>query len=86
MDAAIRAQVARQRLARTDTDVGVTQHLARIGVLGWTIVTPPLAGLITGRWLDHRAGSGVTFSAALLLAGFVAGGLSAWKWMNHPHA
>ena len=86
MEAAIRQRINRQQTGETDGDVNVTQHLARIGVLGWTIVTPPLGGLLLGRWLDHRWGTGVAFSAGLLMAGFAAGGWSAWKWMSHPHA
>lgn len=86
MDTAIRRHIQRQKTGETDGSVNVSQHLARIGVLGWTIITPPLAGLLVGRWLDHRTGSGVAFSAALLLAGFAVGGWSAWKWMSHPHA
>lgn len=85
LQAAIRQRMTRQRSGEMDGDVNVTQHLARIGVLGWTIITPPLAGLLLGRWLDHRSGTGVTFSAALLLGGFAAGAWSAWKWMSHPH-
>ncbi|GCD52937.1 MULTISPECIES: AtpZ/AtpI family protein [Acetobacter] len=86
MEAALIRNERRMKQAQTDTDVSVSQHLARIGVLGWTILTPPLAGLLIGRWLDRHIGSGVAFSALLLFAGFAGGGFSAWKWMNHPHA
>lgn len=85
MEAAIRRRMDRQKAGETDGSVNVSQHLARIGVLGWTIITPPLFGLLLGRWLDHRVGTGVVFSAVLLLAGFAIGGWSAWKWMGHPN-
>ncbi|NHN87821.1 ATP synthase subunit [Acetobacter sp. LMG 1627] len=86
MEAAVRQQTDR-RTGVSDQEVNVTTHLAHIGALGWTIVTPPLGGMLAGRWLDHHLmGKGVLFSAALLLLGFGVGGWSAWNWMNHPHA
>lgn len=46
------------------------------------IVTPLLLGLLVGRWLDRLLGSGVLFSAALVVAGAGLGLWSAWRWMH----
>lgn len=67
-------------LAEGDASVG--RQLAQIGVLGWIIVTPTLAGLFAGRWLDDRLNTGVFWSAPLLMLGVGIGGWTAWKWMR----
>ena len=41
-----------------------------------------LLGLAAGRWLDHRLGGGITFTAALLLLGLGLGAWAAWRWMH----
>jgi ATP synthase protein I len=51
-------------------------------VLGWIFVTPTLAGLFLGRWLDARLETGVFWSAPLMLLGLCIGFWTAWKWMN----
>lgn len=63
-------------------DVSIGRRLAQIGVLGWIIVFPMLAGLFVGRWLDHHFSSGVFWSAPLLMVGLGLGGWFAWKWMR----
>jgi ATP synthase protein I len=63
-------------------DMSVGRRLAQIGVLGWIFVVPTLAGLFFGRWLDARLGSGIFWSAPLMLLGLCLGAWTAWKWMN----
>ncbi len=81
--------VTQARLRRTrrmrwlrEGDMSVGRRLAQIGVLGWILVLPTLAGLFVGRWLDARFEAGIFWSAALLLLGVCIGGWAAWKWMN----
>ena len=59
-------------------------NLAMIGALGWLIVIPTLAGIFAGNWLDRRAGGGITFTAALLVAGLALGAGLAWQRMHRP--
>jgi ATP synthase protein I len=78
---------ARRRRNRRDRwlregDMSVGRRLAQIGVLGWIFVTPTLAGLFFGRWLDARLGSGLFWTAPFMLLGVCIGGWTAWKWMN----
>jgi ATP synthase protein I len=61
----------------------VARHLAQIGVLGWIIVVPILIGIFAGRWLDRTFGSGLFYTAPLLMLGAVLGCWSAWKWMKN---
>jgi ATP synthase protein I len=72
----------RQRQWLSEGQPSTLRFVGQIGVLGWIIVTPILAGLFIGRWLDHRLGTGIFWSAPLLLVGVVIGGYSAWKWMH----
>jgi len=80
-DAARRA-ATRSREARDNPEPSLGARLGQIGILGWTIVVPTLLGLFAGRWLDHRLGSGIFFSAPLMIVGIVIGFWSAWKWMH----
>jgi ATP synthase protein I len=63
-------------------DMSVGRRLAQIGVLGWIFVSPTLAGLFFGRWLDARFGTGIFWSAPMMLLGLCLAGWTAWKWMN----
>ena len=80
----IRRRIARYRAWQRAGEPAVGRQLAQIGVLGWIIVTPMLVGLFIGRWLDHGLGTGVFWSAPLLLLGTVLGCWSAWRWMHEP--
>ena len=77
-------QLRRDRRARwlREGDMSVGRRLAQIGILGWILVIPTLAGLFMGRWLDTRLSSGVFWTAPFMLLGLCLGGWTAWKWMN----
>ena len=57
----------------------LARNLALVGTLGWLIVVPALLGALGGHLLDHHAGTGVTFTLALILAGVVLGCWLAWS-------
>ncbi|MEO5375710.1 MAG: AtpZ/AtpI family protein [Alphaproteobacteria bacterium] len=69
----------RLALRRREDTRPVIRNLALIGALGWLIVMPTLAGTFLGRWLDHTLGSGITWTAALMLVGVVLGCRLAWN-------
>ena len=79
---AIQRAVSRLRRGRAEGEPSVSWQLGQIGVLGWIVVTPLLAGLFLGRWLDHRFLTGVFWTAALIFAGGAFGFWSAWRWMH----
>jgi ATP synthase protein I len=60
----------------------VARRLSQIGVLGWIIVTPMLIGVFVGRWIDTKLGTGIFWTAPLLMLGVALGCWSAWKWMR----
>lgn len=72
----------RHRLWQSQGEPSVIRFVGQIGVLGWIIVTPTLAGLFIGRWVDSRLSSGIFWSAPLMLVGVVIGCWSAWRWMH----
>lgn len=79
---AVRQHQARRRRALREGDASVVRRLAQIGVLGWMIVVPTLLGTFAGRWLDRVFGSGLFFTAPLMILGLVLGCWSGWKWMQ----
>ncbi len=79
---AVRKQEERRKHWRNEGEPSVMRFVGQIGVLGWIIVAPTLIGLFIGRWLDHRFGSGIFWSAALLVLGVTAGFWSGWRWMH----
>lgn len=66
----------------SEGDMSVGRRLAQIGILGWIIVTPILAALFFGRWLDNYLEAGIFWTSPLLIFGLGIGGWTAWKWMN----
>ena len=79
---AVRKRQERRTRWLTEGQPSVARFFGQIGVLGWIIVAPALIGLFFGRWLDHKLGTGIFWSAPLLLLGVVIGFWSAWRWMH----
>lgn len=71
-----------RRRQQAEGEPSVIRFVGQIGVLGWIIVTPALIGLFGGRWIDSRLGTGIFWSAPLLLVGVCIGCWSAWRWMH----
>jgi len=78
----VRQQQARRSTWLREGDLSVGRRLAQIGVLGWIIVSPMLAGVFIGRWLDDRFETGVFWTAPLLMLGLALGGWFAWRWIK----
>ncbi|MDJ0390514.1 AtpZ/AtpI family protein [Roseomonas sp. E05] len=78
----VRLYAARRRRARREGEPGVARYLAQVGTLGWMVVTPALIGLFLGRWLDRSFGTGIFWSAPLLMLGVALGCWSGWRWMH----
>lgn len=79
---AARQAAERDLRGREEPEPSLGSRLGQIGILGWAIVLPTLMGLALGHWLDRTFGTGVFFSAPLLMIGAAAGFWSAWKWMH----
>ena len=79
---AVRTRRARRERAQREGERSIGQDLAMVGVLGWTIVLPTLAGIFAGRWLDSSLATGVFWTLGLLVAGLALGCMLAWKRMH----
>ncbi len=79
---AVRKQKDRQERWCTEGEPSLIRFVGQIGVLGWIIVVPTLIGVFIGRWLDHSFGTGIFWTAALLVFGVALGFRSAWTWMH----
>jgi ATP synthase protein I len=82
MAAAVRKRQKRLKEWLNEDEPSGMRYVSQIGVLGWIIVVPTLIGLFIGRWLDYTFGTGVFWSAPLLLLGAAFGFWSAWRWMH----
>lgn len=80
----VRRRLERQRRWLREGDPTLARQFARVGVLGWMIVTPMLLGVLFGRWIDRLLGTGIFWTAPLLFVGLAIGCWSAWKWMQKP--
>ncbi|HUK07428.1 MAG TPA: AtpZ/AtpI family protein [Stellaceae bacterium] len=78
---AVKTREERRARWQREGERSIGQNLAMIGALGWTIVTPTLIGIFTGRWLDRHFGSGIFWTLGLLVLGLALGCTLAWKRM-----
>jgi ATP synthase protein I len=75
------AKAARKLRARNSTQ-GVWFGLGMMGLVGWSVAVPTLAGAALGIWLDHRHPGNHSWTLTLLIAGLVIGCLNAWHWVD----
>lgn len=79
---AVRERRVRRERWHSEGEPSMMRFVGQIGVLGWIIVAPTLIGLFMGRGIDRWLGTGIFWSAPLLLVGVAIGCWSAWRWMH----
>lgn len=79
----IDAKAARKLKARRNITPGVWFGLGMMGLIGWSVAVPTLAGAGLGIWLDKHYAGQHSWTLALLVAGLVIGCLNAWHWVSH---
>ena len=57
---------------------GSWTSIAILGVVGWSVALPTLAGVAIGIWIDQRWPSRFSWTLMLLIGGLVFGCVSAW--------
>jgi ATP synthase protein I len=72
-------RAARRAFWQAHGERSVARNLAMIGALGWLVITPTLAGVFAGRWLDRRLASGIFWTGGLIVAGLALGCVMAWR-------
>jgi ATP synthase protein I len=76
------AKAARKLKARRNPSQGVWFGLGMMGLVGWSVVVPTLAGAALGVWLDNRQPGHYSWTLMLLVIGLVIGCLNAWHWVS----
>ncbi len=74
------AKAARKLRARKSTH-GVWLGLGMMGLIGWSVALPTLAGAALGIWLDNRHPGSYSWTLMLLIIGLSIGCLNAWHWV-----
>ena len=78
------SKARRKRNAEPDGSPAIWHGLSLMGIIGWTVVVPTLAGAALGVWLDKHAPAPtpMSWTLTLLLAGLVLGCIMAWVWVK----
>jgi ATP synthase protein I len=76
------AKARRKRQAQRSPRQGVWLGLGLMGMVGWSVVVPTLAGAALGQWLDRRYPGSRSWTLALMVAGLTLGCLNAWRWVS----
>ena len=79
---AVAAKVARKPRAQLNSNQGVWFGLGMMGLVGWSVAIPALAGTAFGIWLDSHHPGNHSWTLALLIAGLVLGCFNAWHWVD----
>lgn len=85
---------ARRMRAQTQRE-GTWYWLGMLGLIGWSVALPTVAGIALGRWLDVRAAASFSWTITLMVVGLAVGVTNAWFWVrweadeereqDHPH-
>jgi ATP synthase protein I len=68
--------------ARQNPAPGIWFGLGMMGLIGWSVVVPTLAGAALGFWLDKHFPGRHAWTLALLVAGLTSGCFNAWHWID----
>jgi ATP synthase protein I len=75
-------KVTRKLKALNHPGQSVWMGLSAMGIVGWSVAVPTLAGLFLGLWLDKHYQMGFSWTLNLLIVGIVLGCFSAWHWVS----
>jgi ATP synthase protein I len=76
-------KAARKIRARREGDRSIWSWLGMMGLVGWSVALPALAGVALGLWLDKRVGGEtVSWTLTFLVLGVALGCLQAWYWVQ----
>ena len=76
------AKAARKLRARRHKDRTVWFGLGMMGLVGWSVAVPIVAGAALGVWIDRNWPGEVSWTLTLLLAGAMLGAFNAWYWVQ----
>jgi ATP synthase protein I len=79
---AVAAKVARKLRAQRNSTQGVWFGLGMMGLVGWSVAIPALAGTALGVWLDSHHPGNHSWTLTLLIVGLAIGCFNAWHWVD----
>ena len=79
---AVAAKVARKLRAQLNSNQGVWFGLGMMGLVGWSVAIPALAGTAFGIWLDSHHPGNHSWTLTLLIVGLTFGCFNAWHWVD----
>jgi len=79
---AVAAKVARKLRAQRNSTQGVWFGLGMMGLVGWSVAIPALAGTALGIWLDSHHPGNHSWTLTLLIVGLAIGCFNAWHWVD----
>lgn len=77
----------RERLERKEREEGYRDRgfwvgVGVMGVVGWSVILPAVAGAFLGLWIDRKLGLQAVFSGLLAMIGLVVGCWNAWRMIQ----
>jgi ATP synthase protein I len=76
-------RAARREKAQREGPGSLWLSLGMMGLVGWSVAVPTLAGVGLGWWLDSRWPNGhFSWTLTLLLIGLAVGCFNAWHWVR----
>ena len=79
---AVAAKAARKLRAQRNSTQGVWFGLGMMGLVGWSVAIPALAGTALGIWLDSHHPGSHSWTLTLLIVGLAIGCFNAWHWVD----
>ncbi len=77
---------ADRRLAARRRGDDVLFWLGMLGLIGWSVAIPTVAGVALGLWLDRVAPAPFSWVLTMLVVGLALGLLNAWIWVRRESA
>ena len=73
------AREARMMRRRKAGPANVWRSVGLVGLIGWSVVLPMLAGVAAGLWIDREFPSRFSWTLMLMVGGLGAGCANAWS-------
>ncbi len=76
------AQTEREQVRARERHRSLWVQVSQVGVLGWLLALPIVAGALLGHWIDRRLGTGISFALGMLLFGVGLAGFALWRQLR----
>ena len=75
----VRRRCQRLQRSRREGDRSIWSNIGYMGLVGWSVTAPALAGAFLGRYLDARWKTGTVLTLSGLVGGLALGCWGAWR-------